>query len=89
VLSTAPPLYVLTLRGPPQDIDLWVNALMDWGIGIMLGNQWNAWCTSTGWKGEGRDIGWLKAITIELAVITLQVTSWKDWYERIDLARLN
>jgi len=78
VLSNAPPARILTPRGPPQDIDLWVDASTDWGIGITLGNRWNAWRTTNNWKCEGRDIGWLEAIAIELAVITLQVAGWRD-----------
>jgi hypothetical protein len=44
---------------------------MEWGIGITLGNRWNAWTLIQGWKGSGRDIGWLEAIAVELAARTL------------------
>jgi hypothetical protein len=78
VLSTSPPPRILTPRGPPQDIDLWVDASTDWGIGITLGDQWDAWRTTDRWRGEGRDIGWLEAIAVEMAVLTLYSAGWKD-----------
>jgi len=76
VLSKTPPPHILTPRGPPQDIDLWVDASTDWGIGLTLGDRWDAWRTTNGWKGEGRDIGWLEAIAVELAVLTLHAAGW-------------
>jgi hypothetical protein len=61
----------LSPHGPPKDLDLWVDASMEWGIGITLGNRWNAWTLNQGWKGSGRDIRWLEAIAVELAARTL------------------
>jgi hypothetical protein len=61
----------LSPRGSPKDLDLWVDASTDWGIGIILGGKWNAWTLIQGWKGSGRDIGWLEAIAVELAARTL------------------
>lgn len=58
----------LSPRGAPKDLDLWVDASTDWGIGIVLESRWNAWTLVQGWKGSGRDIGWLEAIAVELAV---------------------
>lgn len=61
----------LSPRGAPKDLDLWVDASTDWGIGIVLESRWNAWTLVQGWKGSSRDIGWLEAIAVELAVRTL------------------
>jgi hypothetical protein len=40
------------------DPDIWVNALMTWGIGIIVGQHWAAWHLAPSCKSEGRDIGW-------------------------------
>jgi len=36
-----------------------------WGIGILIGQQWDAWQTSLTWKGPFRDIGWLEGVALE------------------------
>lgn len=77
-LSQEHPPRCLKPRGTTQDVDLWVDASTEWGIGIVLGNSWNAWTLHEGWKGNGRDIGWLEAIAVELAVRTLFDRGWKD-----------
>lgn len=71
VLSKAPPPRPLISRGLPQDIDLWVDASTDWGIGLFFRGKWSAWTLIDGWKGSGRDIGWLEAVAVELAILTL------------------
>lgn len=70
-LSQPSPARDLTPRGSTQDLDLWVDASTDWGIGLLLGSRWNAWTLLEGWRGHGRDIGWLEAVAVELAVLTL------------------
>jgi hypothetical protein len=70
-LSRPPSARSLSPRGPLTDPDLWVDASTDWGVGIILGGKWNAWTLKQGWKGNGRDIGWLEAVAVELAVRTL------------------
>jgi hypothetical protein len=45
---------------------------------LVLGDKWNTWTLRSGWKGQGRDIGWLEAIAVELAVLTLFEGGWKD-----------
>lgn len=77
-LSHDQPPRSLSPRGSPIDIDIWVDASTDWGIGICIGNQWDAWRTIAGWKSSGRDIGWLEAIAVELAVRALYFAGWKD-----------
>jgi hypothetical protein len=68
----------LSPRGATQDVDLWVDASTDWGIRLVLGSSWNAWTLCDGWKGKGRDIGWLEAIIVKLAIQTLFDQGWKD-----------
>jgi hypothetical protein len=58
-------------HGTTQDLNLWVDASTEWGIGIILKGKWNTWTLSENWKGNGRDIGWLEAIAVELAARTL------------------
>lgn len=77
-LSRSSPARDLTPRGATQDIDMWVDASTEWGIGLLLGEKWNAWTLREGWKGSGRDIGWLEAIAVELAVLTLADIGWKN-----------
>lgn len=77
VLSTPPVPRQLVSRGLPQDIDLWVDASTDWGIGLIFRGRWNAWMLIKGWKGSGRDIGWLEAVAVELAIITLFSAGWE------------
>jgi hypothetical protein len=53
------------------DLDVWVDASTDFGIGILIGGRWAAWKLRPGWKAEGRDIGWAESIAIELACMVL------------------
>src|SRR6267154_162505 len=78
ILSSQPPPRNLSPRGPTQDLDLWVDASTEWGIGSVFGDQWNAWKVREGWKGQGRDIGWLEAIAVELAALTLFEMGWRN-----------
>lgn len=78
VLSSPPPPRPLTPRGPPRDLDIWVDASTDWGIGLVWGNKWDAWTIVEGWKGHGRDIGWLEAVAVELAVMSLFLSGWSN-----------
>lgn len=78
VLSSEPVPQNLVPRGSPQDIDLWVDASTDWGISITLDGRWNMWTLQRGWKGCGRDIGWLEAVMVELAILTLFNLGWAN-----------
>lgn len=71
ILSGPPIIRSLVPKGPAQDIGLWVDASMSWGIGVIIGKQWVAWKLSSGWKLPGRDIGWLETLAVELASLTL------------------
>jgi hypothetical protein len=54
-----------------MDLDVWVDASTDFGIGILIGSCWAAWRLLPGWKAEGRDIGWAESIAIEFACMWL------------------
>jgi hypothetical protein len=55
------------------DIDIWVDASTEFGIGLVVGHRWRAWKLKDGWKGERRDIGWAESVGLELA--TLEIAS--------------
>jgi hypothetical protein len=54
--------------GHPTDLHIFVDASTSWGIGILIGQQWDAWQTSLTWKGPFRDIGWLEGVALELLI---------------------
>lgn len=58
---------------PVLDLGISVDASTSWGIGLVWkdGEGWDAWKVREGWRGPGRDIGWLEAIAVELAVRTI------------------
>jgi hypothetical protein len=65
------------------DPDIWVDASMSWGIGIVVGNHWAAWRLLPGWKSDGRDIGWAESVALELAVMWLVQKDFHDADVRI------
>lgn len=38
---------------PPSQIEFWVDASSTWGIGIILGHEWDAWMLRPGWDKGG------------------------------------
>jgi hypothetical protein len=56
----------LSPQGVTQDLDIWVNALMTWGIGIVSGNEWDTWMWSSLWHYKRQDSGWVEAVAVEL-----------------------
>ncbi|CDO77105.1 hypothetical protein BN946_scf184501.g10 [Trametes cinnabarina] len=70
---------VLVPKGPVQDVDAWVDASSSWGIGIVLGKEWDAWRwkgAKETWHRDSRDIGWAEMIALELAVRKLIELGW-------------
>jgi len=53
-------------RTDARDLDIAVDASKSWGIGVVIDNQWDAWCWKARWHFEGRNIGWAEAIAVEL-----------------------
>lgn len=52
-----------------QDLGLFVDASTSWGVGILIGDQWDAFELRDTWKSpekRGRGICWLEAIALEL-----------------------
>ena len=65
----------LRARGKPRDLDIWVDASTDWGIGIVIGQARAAWRWAVPleeWRREGRDIGWAEMVALKLAVRYLE-----------------
>ena len=65
----------LHARGKPRDLDIWVDASTDWGIGVVVGQARAAWRWAvplSEWKREGRDIGWAEMVAVELVVRHLE-----------------
>jgi hypothetical protein len=54
---------------PTCDYNIWVDASMEWGIGLLWGTQWATWQLLDGWRGPSRDIGWLEGVAVELAIL--------------------
>jgi len=55
-----------------------VDASTDWGVGVIIGDQWAAWKLLPGWNTGGRNIGWAESIAMELAVLILIGRGFKD-----------
>ena len=53
------------------DVGAYSDASLSVGIGITIGNKWQAWRLLPGWKSGGRDIGWAEAIGMELLIRTI------------------
>lgn len=60
-------------RPPLCDLGIFVDASTSWGIGLIWdnGSMWDAWKLWGAWKSRSRHIGWLEAVAIELAVMSL------------------
>ena len=54
-----------------QDLGVYVDASTGWGIGLLIQNQWYAFCLAPACKIPGWDICWLEAVTLELLVYFL------------------
>jgi len=50
---------------------MWVDASMNWGSEVVIGDQWASWRLIQEWNMAGRDIGWAETIALELAVLML------------------
>ncbi|KAL1942665.1 hypothetical protein VTO73DRAFT_4905 [Trametes versicolor] len=71
----------LVPRGARCDPDIWVDASSDWGIGIVIGQEWDAWRWGVPyevWHAESRDIGWAEMVAIELVLRCLEERRWEN-----------
>lgn len=68
----AKPIRKLTLSDTiNNDLELWVDASSDFGIGIVIAHEWLAWKWIETWDGFGKagmNIGWAEMVGIELLV---------------------
>jgi len=71
LLSSPQPPLSITLPSPPLDLQIWVDASSDFGIGILFDSSWAAWRLIPNWRGPSRDIGWLESLAIEHAAIAI------------------
>jgi len=55
-----------------------VDASSSWGISLVVGKCWSAWCLLAGWHSADRDIGWAESIALELAVMWLIKQSFSN-----------
>ncbi len=61
----------------PVDYDAYSDASSGFRVAITIGPRWWAWRLAAGWKSQGRDIQWAKAVGFELLVICLCALSSK------------
>jgi hypothetical protein len=59
---------VLSKPPPSAPVEFWVDASSSWGIGIVLGDEWDTWRLQPGWNKNGRNIGWAEMVAIELGL---------------------
>lgn len=67
----------------PLDIDVFVDASTGWGIGVTIDSEWDHWKLRTGWKVDGRDIGWAEMVAVELGLRALVERGHKDAHIRM------
>jgi hypothetical protein len=77
-LSLAPTPLDLSPRLPTRDYNIWVDASTGTGISLVWNGQWAFWRTVAEWRGPSRDIAWLEAIAIELAITLIHQKGIKD-----------
>jgi hypothetical protein len=55
-----------------------VDASTGTGIGLLWNKRWAAWPTNPSWRGPSRDIAWLEAVAVELAILQIHAKSITD-----------
>ena len=60
---------ILSRPPPISSIEFWVDASSSWGIGIVLGKEWDAWKLKNGWDTNGHNIRWAEITAIELGLL--------------------
>ncbi|KAJ2921054.1 hypothetical protein H1R20_g16043, partial [Candolleomyces eurysporus] len=69
--------------GKLLDPGISVDASTDWGIGLVWGDEWDAWRLAEGWKGPWRDIGWLECLALKFLVLHLEAQGLRDCKVRV------
>ena len=63
-------IYVpITKPQPLADYEAYSDASSGFGVAITVGPRWRAWQLADGWKSQGRDIQWAKAVGFELLAL--------------------
>jgi len=65
-------------RGLAVDYHLFVDASTDFGIGVLIGEEWAMLRLKEGWKVQGKDICWLETVAIEVLFLLLDERGWRD-----------
>ncbi len=65
-------IHTLKPHGPTLPLEIFVDASTDWGIGMVIDSLWDAWHLIPGWKDQGQNIGWLKALAVELVIYVVE-----------------
>lgn len=63
----------ISITKPPPILDdptIYVDASTNWGLGLVINGRWLAWEYKSGWKSDGREIGWSEMAVVELAICT-------------------
>ena len=66
------------------DLNIWADASTSWGVGLWINAQWAVWRLQLNWSKNGRDIGWLEIVAIELAALWLSTQNIYDSHIRIN-----
>jgi hypothetical protein len=67
-LSTEHCSSVITPPPPTAQLTIHSDASTSFGLGVTIEGHFMAWKLLPGWKAEERDIGWAKAIAVEMAL---------------------
>ena len=63
---------------PTIDLDIYIDALTSWGIGLCVGNWWATGHLVPRWNTKGCNISWVEAVALELAMLWLAETDQND-----------
>lgn len=69
---------LLSPQPPTRDYGIWVDASTGTGIGVLWNQRWAAWSTTPKCRGPSRDIAWLEAVAVELAIRVIFQKGIKD-----------
>lgn len=71
------PVIAREIPGPREvwDPHAFLDASSGVGLAIVIKDCWRAWRLLLGWKSDGRDISWAKAVAMELLVRTIILLS--------------
>ncbi|TFY75818.1 hypothetical protein EWM64_g8195 [Hericium alpestre] len=78
-LRSGPRVRSLAACSPRSQVDIWVDASTDWGVGIVFDAEYAAWRWAPGWNlPVGCDIGWGDAVAVEMAILQVELAGIRD-----------